>query len=137
MGAPSSVSPPGSTSDRAPTTDLVSSSSGASFAQRWRSVVLVAAVAALGVTGLQVDAAGAAMADAPVVQDQPDDQEGDAPSIIPKPNSGRAPETPGDRGGWLQLSLFAATVAAVGVIVLLVARDMRRARRRSAPGAQR
>lgn len=32
--------------------------------------------------------------------------EGDVGRIIPLPDSGRAPESPGDRGGWQQVTLF-------------------------------
>ncbi len=52
--------------------------------------------------------------------------------IIPKPNSGKAPETAGDPGGWLQVSLFFLICAAVIVIVLAVWRQSRRARERRA-----
>lgn len=43
-----------------------------------------------------------------------------APGIIPKPNSGTAPEKPGDRGGWEQLALMGLILVAlvgIGVIV--------------------
>ena len=52
--------------------------------------------------------------------------------IIPKPNSGKAPETPGDPGGWLQVSLFFLICAAVIGIVLLVWWQSRKARERRA-----
>lgn len=53
--------------------------------------------------------------------------------IIPKPNAGKAPETPGDPGGWLQVSLFFLICAVVLLIVGIVwwqskkARDQRAA----------
>ena len=52
--------------------------------------------------------------------------------IIPKPNSGKAPETAGDPGGWLQVSLFFLICAAVVAIVFAVWRQSRRARERRA-----
>ncbi len=54
--------------------------------------------------------------------------------IIPRPNSGREPETPFDRGGWAQLALLAGILAGMGVIVAMIVRESRR-RRRSVPGA--
>lgn len=38
---------------------------------------------------------------------------GAKPHIIPRPNEGRAPEDPGDRGGWEQLTLFGLLAAAL------------------------
>jgi len=52
--------------------------------------------------------------------------------IIPEPNSGKAPETPGDPGGWLQVSLFFLICAAVIGIVALVWWQSRKARERRA-----
>ena len=49
-------------------------------------------------------------------------------TILPRPNSGTAPQTPGDPGGWQQLMLLVLIVAALVVIFLLVRRQMRRAR---------
>lgn len=45
--------------------------------------------------------------------------------IIPRPNSGTAPEDAGDRGGWLQGSVFFIVVAGVAVIGVLVVRESR------------
>ena len=53
-----------------------------------------------------------------------DDPVGD---IIPKPNSGQAPETPADRGGALQLTLLALIVGFFGLAVFSVRRQMRAA----------
>lgn len=52
----------------------------------------------------------------------------ESPSIIPEPNSGRAPTDAGDRGGALQTALFVAIVGGVIVITGLVARESRKAR---------
>lgn len=46
--------------------------------------------------------------------------------IIPEPDSGRAPEEAGDRGGVLQLLLLALIVIGVGLIALQVVRQARR-----------
>lgn len=55
-------------------------------------------------------------------------EEGRPPSIVVQPNSGRAPQDPGDRGGWEQLALFALLVVALAVIAAVVVRGGRRAR---------
>lgn len=52
--------------------------------------------------------------------------EGDG--IIPRPNSGVAPEDAGDRGGALQTVVFVLVLAGVGVIGALVVRESRKAR---------
>ena len=49
-------------------------------------------------------------------------------TILPRPNSGSAPETPGDPGGWQQLTLLAVIVVALALIFFLVRRQARRAR---------
>lgn len=49
--------------------------------------------------------------------------------IIPRPNSGAEPTEAGDRGGALQVAVLVAIVVGVGVIVTLVVRESRRARR--------
>jgi len=48
--------------------------------------------------------------------------------IIPRPNSGAAPQEPGDRGGALQLGLLALVVAVIGGAVTNLVRQSRRAR---------
>jgi hypothetical protein len=72
--------------------------------------------------------------------DPADDPDGDATTddaplpggdIIPQPNSGTEPEDAGDRGGALQLTVFVAMLAGVALIVTLVVRESRRARRAS------
>jgi hypothetical protein len=47
----------------------------------------------------------------------------DLPGVIPRPNQGRAPQQPGDPGGWLQLTLAALVVVGVGAIFAVVARS--------------
>jgi hypothetical protein len=46
--------------------------------------------------------------------------------VIPRPDSGREPAHPGDRGGWQQTLLFGLIVAAIAIGVLLVVRESRR-----------
>ena len=48
--------------------------------------------------------------------------------IIPRPNRGRTPRSPGDRGGWEQLATLAAILAGISLLVALVWRSGRRAR---------
>lgn len=48
--------------------------------------------------------------------------------IIPRPNSGEAPEEAGDRGGALQLLVLGLVVVAVAGGIALVVRDSRRSR---------
>jgi hypothetical protein len=54
---------------------------------------------------------------------------GPVDGIIPRPNSGAEPTEAGDRGGALQVAVLVAIVVGVGVIVALVVRESRRARR--------
>jgi hypothetical protein len=48
--------------------------------------------------------------------------EGESNSIIPQPNSGRAPQQPGDRGGWLQTVTFLLVIGGMGTVVGVIAR---------------
>ncbi len=48
--------------------------------------------------------------------------------MIPRPNSGREPESPSDRGGWLQLTVMAVMVGGLVVIGSLVVRESRKAK---------
>lgn len=50
--------------------------------------------------------------------------------IIPTPNSGSEPEDPGDRGGWLQVTLFFAILATIIGIAVAVWWQSKRARQR-------
>lgn len=49
-------------------------------------------------------------------------QEGRAPDIVPRPNSGTAPDSATDRGGSLQLVLLGVMVVAVAGIGVVIAR---------------
>lgn len=59
---------------------------------------------------------------------QLEEQGGAKPHIIPRPNEGRAPEEPGDRGGWAQLSLLGLIVVAVVGIGYAVVRGTKKTR---------
>lgn len=48
--------------------------------------------------------------------------------IIPGPNSGQAPDDPGDRGGVLQVGLLLLVLLAIAGVVLALVRQSRRAR---------
>lgn len=50
------------------------------------------------------------------------------PHIIPRSNSGKAPEEAGDRGGALQLAVLGLVVVAIGGGIAMVVRESRRAR---------
>jgi hypothetical protein len=47
--------------------------------------------------------------------------DGNPNSVIPLPNSGRAPQQPGDRGGWMQITLFCLVITAMGAIFVMIA----------------
>ena len=49
---------------------------------------------------------------------------------LPLPNSGSAPRDAGDRGGAAQVAVFGLVVVGIGFIGLMVAREVRRGRRR-------
>lgn len=61
-------------------------------------------------------------------QAQVDQALNQSPHIIPKPSEGRAPDNPGDPGGWEQLALLGLVVAGLGTVAALVWRSSRRAR---------
>jgi hypothetical protein len=68
------------------------------------------------------------------VSDTTDDTPVPAQDIIPEPNSGRAPDDAGDRGGVLQGVVFLLILVGVGGVVALAVRESRRSRSRSAEG---
>lgn len=49
----------------------------------------------------------------PIITTTLPEAQGDLGRIIPRPNSGVEPESPGDRGGWQQLALFLAVCAVI------------------------
>lgn len=58
-----------------------------------------------------------------------DDANSPEGNILPRPNSGRAPDSPNDPGGWQQYMVFGLIVAGLGAIAGLVVRESRSARR--------
>lgn len=100
-----------------------------SDAQRARVVVVALAVL---VAMIVATALVASVIDDGKPADPPVTAEGEelysSPAIIPKPNSGEAPDEAGDRGGWAQLALLGMIVLALGGIGFAVARGSRRSR---------
>ncbi len=54
------------------------------------------------------------------------------PSIIPLPNSGVAPKSATDRGGWAQFTVLGGIMAALVILFLLIVRDSRKKKRAQA-----
>jgi hypothetical protein len=95
-----------------------------------RSLVAIALVV---VTVLAVEPTPVAAQDDTTTTSQPiRDSDTGLNDIVPQPNSGEAPDDPSDRGGWQQFMVFGLILGGMGVIVLMVVRQSRRAR--SAPG---
>ncbi|MBI2709873.1 MAG: hypothetical protein HYX34_09275 [Actinobacteria bacterium] len=65
------------------------------------------------------------------------DQSDDRPRSIRLPGVGRAPQRPGDRGGWEQLATLATIVAAVLAVTTLAWWSGRRNRRGRLPSTTR
>lgn len=84
----------------------------------WSAVLL--AVVIIG--GVAVVAATSDVGPRRDTQGQLPEEGGAKPHIIERPNSGRAPENPGERGGWEQLSLLGLIMVAVVVIVTVAVR---------------
>lgn len=51
-----------------------------------------------------------------------------APDIVPKPNSGRPPQSATDPGGWAQYAVMFGIIGGLVIIVLLVRRESRKKR---------
>lgn len=96
-----------------------------------RPSILTAALAASVAVAVVLVASGTT----PVAgQDEPStttalvsDEDSPLGDIIPRPNSGQAPDSPNDPGGWQQYMVFGLLVAGMVGIVLLVRRSSRRA----------
>lgn len=98
-----------------------------------RTVVLSAVLLVLAIVG--GTALVATLADDGPTRDpaeQLTDAGAAAPAIIPRPNEGRAPEDPGDRGGWAQLALLGLIVGSVAGIAVVVVRGSGASRARRA-----
>ncbi len=95
------------------------------------SVALMLIVAMLLAPSFRVHAQTATTTTTVAMTD--DGQVGQTKSVIPKPNSGSAPKQAGDRGGALQLGLFAVLVLALAFIGAVIIRStMRNSRLRDA-----
>ncbi|MGI8756606.1 MAG: hypothetical protein ACR2MB_12255 [Acidimicrobiales bacterium] len=87
----------------------------------WAALLLAGAIVG-GVVGVAVLTDGSAGGNRRDTQGQVAEDGGAKPHIIERPNSGRAPKHPGDRGGWEQLALLALMTAAVVAIVVVAVR---------------
>lgn len=125
-GPPSPTSPAGSSAPPARPVGAVGAapgrSSGRSDALDRRTVVLSAVLLVVAIVG--GTALVAMLADEGPTRDPSalvTDEGAARPAIIPRPNEGRAPEDPGDRGGWAQLGLLGLIVGSlVGITVVVV-----------------
>jgi hypothetical protein len=94
-------------------------------------VALTLAVATLLTPSFSAHAQTATTTTIVVIAD--DSQAGQTKSVIPRPNSGSAPQQAGDRGGALQLALFGVLVLALAFIGAVIIRStMRNSRVRDA-----
>jgi hypothetical protein len=136
-GSPTSTGPTGRTgpsgSNQRAAPAATRSSSGRDGSLDRRTVVLSAvllAVAIVGGTALVATLADDGPARDPA--EQLTDEAAPRPRIIPRPNEGRAPEEPGDRGGWAQLTLLGLIVVSLAGIAVVVVRGSGAARARRA-----
>lgn len=101
-------------------------------AQRARIVVVCLAVLVALIAGTALIAAfvddGSPAEPSAQVEGAEGQEAGAPPEIVPQPNSGKAPDEAGDRGGWAQLTLLGLIVAAVVGIGFVVMRGSRRSR---------
>lgn len=92
-----------------------------------RLAVLLVAVTALVVGAPSANAALHAQQDE-VTTTTASEGDSSVGNILPRPNSGQAPDSPNDPGGWQQYLVFAVLFVGLAAIVLLVRRESRRAR---------
>jgi hypothetical protein len=57
-----------------------------------------------------------------------DDGSSPAGNILPRPNTGQAPDSPNDPGGWQQYLVFGLILGGLALIAALVVRESRKAR---------
>ncbi|MDZ7678120.1 MAG: hypothetical protein U5K29_06180 [Acidimicrobiales bacterium] len=97
------------------------------------ATVRIALLVALLLTGLMAEP-GPALAQSDESGDATStsvvERDGQSPAgdILPQPNSGEAPDSPGDPGGWQQYLVFGLIFAGLAAIVALVVRESRQAR---------
>jgi hypothetical protein len=87
----------------------------------WISAAVIFGVLIIGIGAMAI------FAD-PGSEPQPTATDSGSPHIIDRPNSGTAPKSNGDRGGWEQLLLLGGIVVAVGGIGYVVFRGGGQAR---------
>jgi hypothetical protein len=92
------------------------------------AAVVVAAVVLLGAAGASAQAGAPAQDGTPTTTSSTVTELPPA-EMIPRPNSGQAPDDAGDRGGALQLLVFGLVVVAIAAGVTKVVLDARRAER--------
>lgn len=96
-----------------------------------RPVATALLCAALVVGGLLGSSPAAAQGDGTTTTAAGTDGQSPAGNILPRPDSGQAPDSPNDPGGWQQYLVFGAIFAGLGVIVALVVRESRHAKART------
>jgi hypothetical protein len=96
-------------------------------------VVLTLVAATMLAPSFRVQAQTATTTTTTTVAMADDGQASQTKSVIPKPNSGSAPQQAGDRGGALQIGLFGVLVLALAFIGAVIIRStMRNSRIRDA-----
>lgn len=93
-----------------------------------RRLLASAAVALVAVLSLSAAPVAAQSDSDPTAPTAPVSEE-DSPlgDIVPRPNSGQAPDSPNDPGGWQQYLVFALIVGGMAAIALLVRRSSKKA----------
>jgi hypothetical protein len=98
-----------------------------STAPRWIAALLAAALTAgLAVVAGDLGTPVGAQTRPPTTLEEINDE--NLGRMIPRPNSGAEPESPSDRGGWLQLSVLGVMVVGVALIGGLVVCESRKAK---------
>ena len=104
-----------------------------------RSMVAAVTLCALALLALVALAPGAAAQQQPEPDVGPTNDQFEADpqlprgDILPRPNTGQAPETAGEPGGWQQYMVFGLIFAGLAVILLFIVRESRQARRQRGP----
>ena len=88
--------------------------------------ILAAPASASGITSLATGGV-ATQVDGPNTTLVEGGQGGDI-GILPRPNSGSAPKSSNERGGWEQYAVMTAIVVALGTIVVLIRRESKRSK---------
>jgi hypothetical protein len=129
------ASPPGSGADVDRDAGAGTSTAPGSTGSERRRYLIAGIVMALAIVGLAL-LVGLLADDPPRSQQRPRENTAEKPEMIPQPGSGRAPEQPGDPGGWQQAAVFGVMVAGMATLALLAWRSSVRARQRRATASQ-